>query len=202
MQPRERRATLVFLAATIAVGVVLWLARIQTGGPLGATSTPAPTAVGFVDEPTTALTSDDRFRLTLELDHSVWHVGQPITGRVRLEWLGPGVTIARGSGSGVLGVDVHQVNGSIVLGWGGTDDCASYNIGASAPIVAGLTKNGGWSADDPNAAFYEAFFKDPLYRLPAGDWEFKGQADVYVRECEAGGEHRLTTPTVRVHVVP
>lgn len=31
-------------------------------------------------------------------------------------------------------------------------------------------KNGGWSADDPNASFYETFYKDKELKLPKGEY--------------------------------
>jgi hypothetical protein len=39
------------------------------------------------------------------------------------------------------------------------------------PARYDFVKSGGWSADDENADFYEAFFADPELILPAGEYE-------------------------------
>ena len=63
-----------------------------------------------------------------------------------------------------------------------------------------LVKSGGWSADDPNAAFYDAFFAAPDIRLPPGTWEVTGHASFSEGDC-GGPNHDITT-TARIVVQP
>jgi hypothetical protein len=47
-------------------------------------------------------------------------------------------------------------------------------------------KSGGWDGNDPNAAFYQAFFKDPRLILPAGHWQISIGTDGYLGPCADG----------------
>jgi hypothetical protein len=51
-----------------------------------------------------------------------------------------------------------------------TDDCVPWTIGADSPLTAELLPSAGWSADDPDADFYEAFANASDVRLPEGAW--------------------------------
>ena len=65
--------------------------------------------------------------------------------------------------------------------------------------MTGIVKSGGFSADDPDAAFYRAFFSEPLVRLPAGRWEIAAVASFVVGDRRP--EHSLRA-SITVTVEP
>ena len=71
------------------------------------------------------------------------------------------------------------------IGAGGTDDCVKREFakGIATPIPFG--KSGGWGAEDPDAAFYEAFFRDPQLHLSPGRWRILAHAGGFLAECAA-----------------
>ena len=63
------------------------------------------------------------------------------------------------------------MDGTIEHGWATTTDCRPHELAPGEPMRRPFAKSGSWSADDPSAEFYEAYFRDPLLRLPPGRWE-------------------------------
>ena len=55
------------------------------------------------------------------------------------------------------------------MGPASTADCRTFAIGDGSPITSEIVKSGGWSGEDPDAAFYEAFFSDKHVAAPGGD---------------------------------
>ena len=51
-----------------------------------------------------------------------------------------------------------------------TDDCATHELPAGVTTTVPFAKSGGWSEDDPNAAFLSVYFADPELTLPTGTW--------------------------------
>lgn len=158
------------------------------GGPLPAASTgvvaspPGPIGAADVDGP---------FRLELVLPRTTWSTTDEIEAQATLRYLLPMGVELGGAGSGLLGFSAIEVGGTRRMDAGWQADCARWNLAADAPITSGLTKGGGWSADDPNAAFYEAFFADPEYHLPPGRWLITAHA-VFAEgpDCR-GAQHDL-----------
>jgi hypothetical protein len=143
-------------------GLPLVAVVIACSGPLPAAS---PTAV-----------SRDRsavgdFVLEISSPHTVWPAGEPIQVTAALAYVGPlAEQSLRGSGSGPIFFSVEELSGTrrMLASW--TDDCAQHLIRAGQPINVPYAKSGGWSEDDPHAAFYRAFFGERAFRLPAGRW--------------------------------
>lgn len=131
------------------------------------------------------------FTLVFELGDDTWRAGEPIAGRAWLTVAG-GSAELYGSGSGLLAFDFREVDGSRRMEAAWTDDCQPYRLEAGSPLSSGITKSGGFGGDDPNAAFYRAFFADPLVRLPAGRWEITATASFGVGDC--GGERTIRAP--------
>jgi hypothetical protein len=144
-----------------------------------------------VQGPVQAETADAEFRLVLKANSARHAVGVPIALLTELHYIGrqPQVRLA-GSGSGLVVVSMTQLDGPLQIAGGGTDDCVGYSIAPGEPIVKPYVKSGGWSADDPNAAFYGAFFADPLLRLPRGTWRVFATTQFFVGDCP-GPSHTL-----------
>lgn len=154
-------------------------------------SSPSPTAARADD-------GEGPFHLAFTLPRTTWSAGEAIEGQSQLSLsaLGP-VTIV-GSGGGVLGFGFAEVGGRRQMGPAMTADCAIHPIAGNEPIVSPITKSGGYSTDGPDAAFYRAFFADPLVHLPAGAWDITAIAEFAEDEC--GGPTHSLTATIRVRV--
>lgn len=128
--------------------------------------------------------ADETFELVLRVGSARYAVNQPIDLTATLSYLGPdpGVDLV-GSGSGLIAYRARQLDGRLDIGGTSTADCQTYRLDRGRPIVERYSKSGGWSNDDPDAAFYRVFFADPVFRLPRGRWRISATAGFAVEEC-------------------
>lgn len=139
-------------------------------------STPSSSASS--DGPIGRSVREAPFALELVVGKARYAPDQPIEAQATLHFLGPeGRIEISGSGDGPIFFRLEEVDGPRDMGPAWSDDCASHTIAGT--VTRPFIKGGGWSADDPNAAFYRAFFADPLFRLPAGRWRISAIADFY-----------------------
>ena len=141
---------------------------------------PAPT-------PLTAVAANEGFVLSMAVPTDRFAVGQAIDVRTTLTWTGPDPTVTIwGSGMGPVGFLYEELTGrQRKIGGLMTSDCARhpYERGVATPIPVG--KSAAWSADDPDAAFFQEFANDPLLHLPAGRWRIVADMSGYLVPCEA-----------------
>ena len=155
-------------------------------------SSPAPAAAVDVEGP---------FRLTFVLPRSTWMASEAITGQAQLALTAGDQVALSGSGGGLLGFGFAEVGGTRQMGPGWTADCRRYALAAAAPMTSAITKSGGWSEDQPDAAFYRGFFNDALVHLPAGQWDITAVAS-FIEGPGCGGTSHEMRATVRVTVTP
>jgi hypothetical protein len=145
-------------------------------------STPAPTDGPI---PIGGQATAQGFVLQVNLPSEVWSSADAIVVATTLTWIGAGATATLwGSGSGPATFGFEEVGGAgRSMGGGGTDDCAStvYARGVAVPMAT--RKTVGWDDHDPNAAFYLAWARDPVLRLPAGRWRLTVGVDGYLATC-------------------
>lgn len=144
--------------------------------------------------------TDGPFELVLSLPGASFSTEQAITGQASLSVTDGKAEKIAGSGAGPLAFSFTEVGGSRRMGPGYRADCRMFTIEPDTPIASILTKSGGWSADDPNAPFYQSFFADPEIHLPAGTWDIGAQAWFSDNDC--GGPSHDMTATLRVVVTP
>lgn len=135
--------------------------------------------------------ADESFELVLRVASARYGANQPIDASATLSYLGPeaGIDLV-GSGSGLISFSARQLDGRLDITGGQTADCAPYRLDRARPMEVPYAKSGGWSNDDPDAAFYKAFFADPVFRLPRGAWRISARAGFTVEEC-GGVSHAL-----------
>ena len=140
------------------------------------------------------------FRLSFDMPTTTWRPDQGMIGTAELALIdGPAVDIG-GSGGGAIVFSVAEVDGRRAFGGGMTADCWTRELALGRPETTGLVKSGGFAADDPDAAFFQAFFADPEYRLPKGEWDITASASFIEGEgCQ--GEAYSLSATIRVKVV-
>ena len=161
----------------------------------GPAPTPSPNGAA---EPVIAFDEQGQFRLELELPKATYVAGEPIEGIARLRFAGPGGVEIAGSGGGLIGFSLVDVDGPRDVGGGQDLSCAAYGLDPETPFTSGLQKSGGFDPDDPADDFIEAFLADPVYRLPAGTWEIQAWSNFLRQGCTLP-ETRLTS-SVRIVV--
>ena len=175
------------MAASGRWRVICFVAALLVGavlvGTCGQASVPSPS--GPTDQPIVLEGRDAGFVLSMRIGSGVVDAGAPIDIAATLMWEGANPSAAIwGSGSGPVSFGLEEVDGDIVLGGAMTGDCSQDEFARLVPVPVPFQKSGGWSADDPNAAFYRAFFADPVLRLPAGRWRVTASASGYLVPCE------------------
>jgi hypothetical protein len=171
-------------------GTVLAVAVVACGQGL-----PTVTPAGPAGEPVVVEGRGDGFALSMRVGSNAVDAGGPIHVAAQLVWEGaePGASIW-GSGSGPVTFLLEQLDGDIALGGVMTADCGKHDFVRNVPLQVPYRKSGGFSAEDPNADFYRAFFADPVLRLPAGTWRITATAGGYLAPCD------MNAPTLDLSV--
>jgi hypothetical protein len=159
---------------------------VAEGGPAGSAGLPSATPV------TTDRAQDGAFELSIAVDKGAYAPDEPITASARLTYIGPKATVtAFGSGSGLVIMDLQQLDGPLDPGGLATSDCRPYDLTRGVPLDIPYRKAGGWDAEDPNAAWYVGFFDDPQLRLPAGVWRLTAGLEAATGDGCGDPWHRL-----------
>ncbi len=186
--PVQRLAT-----AALAFGIVLGACAEQTP--------PSPVS-SSVDVAQRASDVQGAFQLTFELPRTTYRAGEAIEGQATLGVVGGSAVAFGSSGGGPFVFDVAEVGGLRRVGGAMTADCAPYRLEPGRPMVSAIIKSGGYSADDPEAAFAQAFLDgNPVVSLPAGDWRITAGASLVEGEGCSGASRSLAAPIV-IHVIP
>ena len=146
------------------------LAFVLAGG-LAACAAGAPPIYQPSETPDAVVRSGD-FTLKIASPSSHWPLDWPITVTATLSYDGATPTTVIGAGTGLISFGVREIGGTREMSASFTSDSVPNDISPDAPIVDENVKSGGRdTGSDPNTSFYEAFFADPEFRLPAGQWE-------------------------------
>ena len=138
---------------------------------LVAACSPAPTPTPSVPELATGTVSGQGMTLSVTAEPAVVAAGERIEVEAVLTNDGPDPIELSGSGSGVVFFSVTRLDDGLTSGEPVmTDDCAPHDVPAGEPIIVPFAKSGGWSEDDPDAAFLRTYFADPELTLPPGAW--------------------------------
>jgi hypothetical protein len=143
-----------------------------------------------------AVDRDGDYMLVITSPQATWGAGDAIELEATLNYSGgqPEVTLT-GSGSGVLFFSVDELDGDRSMDAAWHDDCKPYTFGPGDPISSPYRKSGGFTDEDPNAAFYRAYFRDPVFRLPPGAWKVTAIARFGIgAECGGGRQVMLQAP--------
>ena len=127
------------------------------------------------------------YRLSITTDKDRYAVNEPIAafGELTYEGSQPTEDIQYlDLPGGPIMFGVRQVGGSIDAAPEPHAMCSGTQLERGQPLRVPFTKFGGWSNADPNAAFYESYFKDPELHLPAGQWEVYAMIDLGGNGCE------------------
>ena len=138
---------------------------------------PAPTG------PVSATSIQGPFDLTIRSERGQYAPQEAIGVTARLTYSGPDETIDishdGGSWGGApisFGVE-EPVTGNLKLAPISDLMCAGSTLKRGSPLEVPFAKVGAFSDAGPLQSTYEAYFKDPLLRLPAGTWHVYALAD-------------------------
>jgi hypothetical protein len=111
-----------------------------------------------------------------------------ITVTTTLTWIGPAAKATIwGSGMGPVTFGFVEIDGARrMMGGAMTADCTSKEFPRGVPVDIPLSKSGAYLGNDPQAAFYQSWFADPVLHLPAGHWQLSVSAGGYLAPCDAG----------------
>jgi hypothetical protein len=183
--------------AAVIAGVALALAACGEQ-PLPSPRTSAtPSATSIATGPAAEVVRD-AFRLTIAVSSATYRVDEPIEVRTVLAYAGPAPSIeVGGSGSGLVGFSLQQLDGPIAVDAAGTSDCAPWTLKRGDNLIP-FQKSGGYSADDPQADFFARYLNDPQLRLPAGTWRITALASLARPGCDGGGVNLSAAADVTV----
>jgi len=139
---------------------------------------PSPTPIGPPDAPGpsvpalgTGTVSEGGITLTAVAEPVAVASGEIIEVTATLSNDGPEDIEISGSGTGIVFFSVTRLDDGLTSGPPEmTSDCARHLLPAGEPTVVPFSKSGGYSPEDPNAAFMDVYLADPQLTLPAGTW--------------------------------
>jgi hypothetical protein len=165
----------------VSGGLAVWAILLAVVSGCGQ----APTPTGPTGQPIDVEGRDAGFALSMRVDSDVVDAGAAIDVSAILTWEGaaPAATIW-GSAGGPVSFGIEQLDGKIVLIPINDAACATHDYAHLVPVAIPFQKSGGFTENDPNAAFYRTYFADPVLRLPAGHWKVSASASGYVAPCD------------------
>jgi hypothetical protein len=136
-----------------------------------AACSPSPSPTPSAPELASGTVSGHGMTLSVTAKPAVVAAGQPISVEATVTNDGAEPIVLSGSGSGFVVFSVTRVEDGLTSGEEVTQgDCAPHIVPVGEPNVIPFSKSGGWSEDDPNAAFLRTYFADPQLTLPSGTW--------------------------------
>lgn len=144
---------------------------------------------------------DAEFGLRIHADKAEYRTGDAIAIDAWLSYLGQGPDVVVFGPSGLVGFGVKQLDGRLHMEPASDLVCARQVIERATALRAPFAKSGGFTAEDPDAALWRAYFADPALHLPAGHWQITASAEFYTGDGCSGQAHRLDA-SVTVVVLP
>jgi hypothetical protein len=139
---------------------------------------------------TPSVRGEDRqagFLLTISSPHLVWDADQPIIVSAEFSYLGPGSVTVSGPGPGShVAFEIVELTGTRKMEPIWLLACVTWQM-TRVPETVPFHKSGGYTAEDPDAAFYEAWLAEPEFRLPAGRWRVTALAPFMTGSGCVGG---------------
>jgi len=156
------------------------------------------TAPGEVEETNAAATVvDGDFTLTITTDNSVYPADEVITCEALLQYTGDeDITVYSSDPLVAFGIEGGLFDG----GFARNDVLMSTAFAPGEEKVLPFQKSGGWSADDPNADYYEAFYADNTLVLPPGDYTLSAVMDYSLDADDVVGTQHTLIASVNITV--
>jgi hypothetical protein len=166
--PVRRSGGVQRLVLSVVVALVMAACSLTpTPTPLGSGTQPGPTA----PELAAGTVSGHGMTLSASAEPAVVAAGAPVVVEAVVTNDGAEPIVLSGSGSGFVFFSVTRLDDGLTSGPPGmTMDCVQHVVAPGVPTVVPFSKSGGFSPDDPNAAFLRTYFSEPELSLPSGTW--------------------------------
>jgi hypothetical protein len=198
-----------FLLVVIGLVIVALAAGLTSGGPppvatQSATASSPPNGLS----PVVGSATDSAFRLIITSSKGTYLPNEAIDVFATLEYLGPEPAIDVGSGLGMPGFGVEQLDGPRRVSPGYRMACKAYPFQAGVPVRFPFTKSGGLDAAGQDPLFLRDYFNvidnkpDPTLRLPPGIWRIFVEAQYAIGGCSAEPHVLTAALTVTVGASP
>lgn len=155
------------------------------------------------DTTTSETAYNEDFRLTITVDKSVYKTDEPIDCYATIEYKGKEpFTVYHADPLMVFSIEGRNYFHGDYARNDVLERTTFESEDESLPDERRIEfqKSGGWSADDPDADFYEAFYKDKELRLPAGEYALSAQIEYSTDENDVVGSMHMLSATVTVRV--
>lgn len=138
---------------------------------------------------------DEIFELKLYADKSSYSTDEIIFCYATLEYIGEGDSITVYSSDPLLGFGLRD-DKYFEGGYAVNDILMTTRIQKGVIYRYEYSKSGGWGSEDPNAEFYEKFYKDRNLILPAGKYEITAAMNCSMdQEDIMGSQYNISIST-------
>jgi hypothetical protein len=166
---------------SVSIGLVAVAIIVVVGGlvirPQSVANSPSPTPARASDEPVAASADDGMFRLDLSTPRGTYGPNDAITPVTSVTYLGPDATQTMYHGASPVAFAIEEVGGSRRMSGGMDEPCLHTAVTRDAPALVPFQKAG-----EIGTGFDQAWFGDPVLRLPVGTWKIQALLDVFVTD--------------------
>jgi hypothetical protein len=146
----------------------------------------------------TDLVNDSVLELRIYTDKDEYIAGEAVDCYAILEYVGGADSITIHSSDPLV---YFTIKGSVFKGdYAVNDVLITTTLVKGEPVRFGFVKSGGYSKDDPNAAFWESWFSDPEVRLPSGEFTISATVSGYFDGSDMAGKPYTLTASKTIVV--
>ncbi|HEV2005467.1 MAG TPA: hypothetical protein VGQ85_02535 [Candidatus Limnocylindrales bacterium] len=187
---------------TVKLSATITIVIPDAGGAVpthpAATRPPDPLDLPVGDD-----TQDGAIQLTLTSPHGRYKAGDPIDVTAGLTNGGSGGSITTyGGPDGPVIFSVRQVDGPVIIEPIVLQSCIEQvTLPAYQPMQIPFKKSGTVAGGAADPEYWQAWFADPILRLPAGKWEISATPNFVLGGCGSRSSPNLR-PTITLVVTP
>jgi hypothetical protein len=147
--------------------------------------------------PAVSEASDDVFLLVVRSPESRFAAGEQIEVFAEVVYRGPNDRETIFHAASPVGWQILQRDGPAVMGGGMDMPCLTTDMVPGRPLRIPFQKGG---APEPAGPFTRAWFEEPGFSLPAGQWQIVAELSVALGDC--GGEPHALSASIDLQVGP
>jgi len=146
----------------------------------------------------TDLVNDSVLELRIYTDKDEYIAGETVDCYAILEYVGGADSITIHSSDPLV---YFTIKGSVFKGdYAVNDVLITTTLIKGEPVRYDFVKSGGYSKNDPNAAFWESWFSDPEVRLPSGEFTISATVSGYFDGSDMTGKPYTLTASKTIVV--
>ncbi len=148
----------------------------------------------------TDINSDGVFEIRIETDKAAYTADEAIACHATVKYVGGAESITIYSSDPLVGFGVTggRFDGTYAV----NDVLKSTTFKKGEPVRFDFIKTGGFAAEDDDAAFWERWFDEPAFLLPAGQYEISATIDGFFDPDDYAGTAYTLSASAAVTVTP